>query len=303
MKMELRIDDQVEKKIEVRVTPEDGCVLLGKDEYTATCNYATRYHIMKRAAQRHYVSYSVLYEDIAPCCNPDYMPCKDRFWGCIRSEIFLLHLHILIIVFGLLKVFVHTQYDHIELHLIHAVIETTLACSVVIIRAFLGKEKFHEIKETRLKVEYVRVTSDTRSYAVKVWTFMHFAVSFLLCTVIIGSFVVCYLYLNLGWTILTNNLCVVLATFISNVTLTRLDRMIAQITEDQRKILIHESALLLGELYWAQSRPPNQCRDTRYKVERFLKGLKDTAVFHKPDYIECGEEQQLDIITSVESGV
>lgn len=299
--MEMRIEQPYQPAIEVRIVPDDGCVILGKDDHSCTCDYATRYHIARRDIQCDDVSSHVIYEELLPCCNPSLVSCKDAIWSFMRSEIFLLHMHLLVLLFGVMKAFLHDEFHHRELHLIYAVLETTLACSVLIIRAFVGKDCLQEVKDARLVLEYVKMDADCRGFTLKLWTCIQFVVSFLLSLIIIGSFVLCYLYMNMGWTILSNNVSIAVSVYMSVIIRERISRVVRRIREDLHKIVILESSLLLGEMYWL--RQDDHHKDTRNKVERFLRGLKNTTALQKPVYIDCGEDLCIDIVTNRESGL
>ena len=302
--MEMRIEQPFRPKVEVRIVPDDGCVILGKDEQNCTCDYATRYHIARRHQQCEDINSQVMHEEVLPCCGgPMYLSCKDALWGFMRSEIFLLHLHILVLALGVFKIIVHDDQHHRELHLVHAVLETTFACTILIIRAFIGKDLTQEAKDARLLLEYVKMEpgDSSRSYSVKLGTISQCIISFLLCFIIIGSFVLCYIYQNLGWTILSNNISIAISICMSIVIRERFSRVVNRVREDQHKIVILESALLLGELYWLKQ--DDHHKDTRNKVERFLRGLKNTLHLQKPHYVDCGEDLCIDIVTNRESGL
>ncbi len=195
----------------------------------------------------------------------------------------------------------HVGEEAKDRHLTHAVVETSFACIYVIIKSFLSKEKFHVIKEARMRNEYLRMPSDSRSTLVKVWVFLQFLLGFTLCSCVVTSFVLCYLYDRLGWILLSNQFVMLLSAFLTNLTMHRLSHMISRIKEDQHKIIIHEAALLLGELYWAQTE--GQRHKAKQHVERFCKGLKMSASFYTPEYIKCPEDLDWDIVTHMESGV
>ena len=299
--MEMRIEQPYQPKVEVRIVPDDGCVILGKDEQNCTCDYATRYHIARRHQQCEDINHQVVHEELKPLCSSMYYSCKDSLWGFMRSEIFLLHLHVLVLALGVFKIIVHDDIHHRELHLVHAVLETTFACTILIIRAFIGKDMTQEAKDTRLSLEYVKIEGNSRSYSIKLGTIPQCIISFLLCFVIIGSFVLCYIYKNLGWTILSNNISIAISVCMSIVVRERFSRVTCRIKEDQHKIVILESALLLGEMYWLKQ--DDHHKDTRNKVERFLRGLKNTLNLQKPHYVECGEDLHINIVTNRESGL
>ena len=237
-----------------------------------------------------------------PCCDPEYTStCGGQLWGCLRSELFLFTLQVSALVLGLMKITIHFPEVDRDLHLTHAVLETSFACIFVIIKSFISKEKFHIIKEERLCNEYLKRPGDSRSTPIKIWVFLQFLVGFALCGAAVASFVMCYLYSQMAWIILSNQFIMLFSTFITSLTMARLSHMITRIKEDQHKIIIHESALLLGELYWSQTE--QQRSKAKQHVERFCKGLKLSPSFYRPEYIKCPEDIDWDIVTYMESGV
>ena len=248
--------------------------------------------------------FQVVRDIVSPCCDPEYTStCGGQIWGCLRSELFLFSLQVAALVLGLFKILAYPEVDeeHRDRHLSHAVIETSFACIFVIIRSFVSKEKFHVIKEARMRNEYVRLPNDSRSSMIKVWVYLQFLIGFTMCSCIVASFVLCYLYDRMGWILLSNQFVMLVSSFLTHLTMHRLSHMINRIKEDQHKIIIHESALLLGELYWAQTE--SQRSKAKHHVERFCKGLKMSSSFYRPEYIRCPEDLDWDIVTNMESGV
>ena len=303
MHLNMRLDRRSDRRVDpLRSSPQDGAVLLGKDDGSFEYMYATRIRLASRRIQRERVTNEVFHDILFPCCGPEYgMFWRGRIWGFLRSELFLLAIHVTVITVGMLKIFIHDAISDRELHLTHAVLETILTCVQVIIRSFIGKDKFHEIKDLRLRAEVVLLDGDARSKAIKAWIFFQIFMSFVLCTLAISIFVVCYLYSHLGWIVLSHNTIMIVSTFMSMITLSRLKLMTCKIREDQHKIALHEAALLLTELYCAQTQ--DQKKQVRHRVEQFTKALKESPPFHLPEYVTTLDEFECDVVTARESGV
>ena len=283
------------------LVPIDGCVLLGKDETTATCEYATRYFINDREAQRQLVVHQVLLSNLVPCCAPhDGCGCKERIWGFISSELTLLTLHLACLIIGFLKIFVHTLETHHDIHLMHAVLETVITCTIVIIRAFATRSKFHDIKETRLKFEYMSDGALARSKGLKVWTCVYFLASLLLCALVVGFFVICFLYSHLGWITVTHQAVIIITAFMAKLTMSRYDLMIARIEHDQHTMVLLEGATLLVEQMCAVS--TTQKEDVNSRVGHYLRGLNRSTAFDRPPYISYMDEHDEDNVLN-ETGI
>ena len=261
----------------------DGCVILGKDATGNTCEYATRYHVTDRKAQRREVANRVSLGLLVPFLAPKTCAFKTRIWGVLRSEIVLVQLHILVLIIGYIKAFVHTEETESDLNLMHAILETIIVCQILIIRAIIAKDKFHEIKRRRLKLEYVSVQGAGRSRSVKMWTFAYFASSVLCCLLTVAFFLVCLKYAHLGWTSLPNNILLVTAVFVAKVTMLRYELIIAQIREDHMLIVLLEAKTLLNENICTRTDSRTKGGDSQ--VAHFLQGIKNTPSFDQPYYI------------------
>lgn len=272
------------------LSPLDGCVLLGKDAETATCEYATRYHVSDRELQRQEVVNHVIMDEVVPCCSPSGCAFKERIWGVLRSELILVCMHLTVVTLGFVKAFVHTMEEEHDLHLVHAVLETVITCKILIIRAFAAKEKFHEIKEKRLQLEYVSVEGGTRARSTKIWTFAYFSCSLIMCALVIAFFVVCFKYAHLGWTSLPNNGMIILAVFVARMTMLRYELTIARVQRDHMLLCLLEAKTLLSEQLAAMITA--QTQDVQSRVEHFLRGMNRTSAFDKPPYISCMEETE-----------
>ena len=102
--------------------------------------------------------------------------------------------------------------------------------------------------------------------------------------VAVGCMVAFKFLAHLGWTILSNNFVLVVAMVCAGLVKDRMDRVISMIREDQHKAVLYEANLLLNEAHSAfSSKSPGQYF---YKVNQFLKCLKDTDVFNQPHHIK-----------------
>ena len=118
-----------------------------------------------------------------------------------------------------------------------------------------------------------------------------------LCCVLVVTSVSCMIafkYLaHLGWTILSNNFVLVVAMVCAGVVKDRMDRIIAVIREDQHKAVLYEATLLLKEAHEAfSSKAPGQYF---YKINTFIKSLKQTDLFDRPDHIKVMDKYSSDL--------
>jgi hypothetical protein len=76
--------------------------------------------------------------------------------------------------------------------------------------------------------------------------FLHTAASVLLIIICVGFFFICEFVLKLmTWTILTNNFCMITTTMLSGLLIARVGSTVSLIKEDQHKVIIYESVLII----------------------------------------------------------
>ena len=74
---------------------------------------------------------------------------------CIRSEAFLITLHLTVVVLGALKEASDLREINEDLHLTHSIVETLVTVLVMVIRHVSAWHAFKELKKLRHKVEYI----------------------------------------------------------------------------------------------------------------------------------------------------
>jgi len=282
------------------IAPQEGCLILGKGANRGN-SYLTRFRI-QRSLQREEIAAEVCEESCMPCCLAENRRTWKRFlWICLTCEPFLLTLHMTALILGVLKEALNLRTVDEDLHMIHSIIETFVACLVVVTRIAAVWGSYRTCKRDQRDIEYSERDSlhdDFSSMRRVVVLFTVFAVFLILFAV--AAFLVFYFFAHLGWTILSNNFVLIMVTVTSNLVSERLDSEIAKDKEDQHKAVIYETMLLLTEMAWARTR--EQKEHIYRKVERFCRALRDTEAFSQPHYINCPDEHQpkWDAVTQME---
>jgi len=277
----------------------DGSILLGKEDETNNCIYATRYHIQDRNQQHKSITKDVIMEYLLPCCHGENSN-KDRIIAFFQSDLLLITLHMLVLTIGMIKGLVHPYELFTNIHLLEAVIESVLTSTIILIRAFLGAQKYFDVKQCHMEVENMKEPSN-KFLILKFFSSFQIVASFFLVSLTIVTFITFYTYISLNWTTLVNNFLILISYMLSSIVGHSGNILIQQVSLDQHKVALFESEMLLGELYFAMT--TIQKAQVKHRVECFLKGLKSTPKFNIPSYISCSTKLNDGFVVNMESGV
>ena len=172
---------------------------------------SSRYHI-QHPRQRDMLCEEVLYEDCLPFLDIHKMGSRWRgTWAFLGSEIVLFLLHLLTLILGVVKT---ADPNTIDKALACTVFETIFTCIYVIIRTCDAWLKYEEVKDTLYKVEHVVEKRAVKGWGNKMWLMLYTLSSMCLLAFSMGTFIWFYYHYHLGWTVLTNQitLVVVIAT-------------------------------------------------------------------------------------------
>ncbi len=219
---------------------------------------------------------------------------------CIRAELFLVSLHMLVIVLGVLKEALDLRQVAEDLHFAHSLVETIATVLIIVIRHVSAWHAFKKIKRTRRKTEHVDVDLGikTRSRSLKVQLKCYSVVSVMIALFAVVCFVLFYFLAHLGWTILSNNAALIWIMACDGLLRSRMGAESRLVLEDHRKAVLCEMSLLLKE---ATNAPEGPVRDSvNQRVERFQKAFKDTDCLNQPEYISLPENHQMDQFTTLQ---
>ena len=286
----------------------EGCIVLGTKAQRGN-RYVTRFRIDPVGQQRS-AREGICAKECYPCLrapeeeeeNKNRSRAGKFLWDVVRSEAFLLTLHVSVLILGVLKEALNLREVDEDLHLVHSVVETFVSCNLAIIRIVSA---WHAFKDLRLKRKDFEVISDHHTLPLaglrKALVFFTSVATVLIIGDIIAFFIFKFVPgAHLGWTILTNNALLLYITVSSNQILSRITRELGAIELDHHKAILYETMLLMTEL--SNARDKNQLEEVQSRVDLFYKALRDTAVLSRPDYIECPQSDRphWDAITSME---
>lgn len=263
--------------------PVDGCLVLGRKGPSYTV-YNTRYYINRKEQRRH-GSRDLLLDEWSPCCKYDNQSAPLRaIWSVLRSESFLFFLHALVLSIGVSKECTDLRQRYPEVHFYQSVLETTITCAHICIRLMVVWIEFHAVKKQLVEVEYVDVEASVRGKHFNKYLLLYviFAVSAAgTCWIAFGIF---HVASHLGWTVLVNNLFILSNNAVVILIKHRLTLMYFRTKEDDHKVALFETVLLLRESFLLRGDEERQ--DYLNRVERFLTAFKNTPYFNQPDHIQ-----------------
>ena len=287
-------------------TPRDGSVFIGKGGPDKNV-YHTRFRI-NRKAQRHHLSRAVFKESCTPCLvseekSEDERSCGRLAWQLISSEAVIFTLHIIVLSLGVAKEALDLRVVAEDVHLAHSLVETFITCLVIVIRVCGVRQLYMTIKQHVIQVEYVSDPHSTQIHGRKMvlWLRVIYALGGFLILLSVACFILFYFLVHLGWTILSNNFCLLLITVTTNLFQDRLSLVMSKIREDQHKAVIYETILLLKESY-AAAADPIKHKEYFQKAQDFTLAVAETELFTKPDhiFIDNNSLHKMDDITNMQ---
>ena len=158
-------------------------------------------------------------------------------------------------------------------------------------------EGFKALRGDRVSLEYVDGDSGLRMPRLRRVLIGFTIFGCILLGGALTAFIMFYFLAHLGWTILTNNFCIIVMTALSGILTARIDAELEGIKQDQHKAIICETVMLLSES--ANAVDGEERQKLNEKIERFCKSLRDTVMFERPDYITV-PHTQLNLITQLQ---
>ena len=214
---------------------------------------------------------------------------SDGCFSILQSRLTLLLLQMAVFITSVFKLL--TAHSQVLL----TVTELCGAVAFVVISSFqVGKhfetETYSRKTHAGRTYEYTRGVQTESCVPIRLSSFprhlfLYHIKSFVLCTTLLATVIVCGVLHRLNWTCLSTNICLMLEVLISNVTAVQLEKLASQIKQDQMKVLLLESLLiqqeLLGEGPYVTS--------VSEKARKFYKGVQHTDAYKDLclSYFEC----------------
>ena len=261
--------------------PADGSLVLGKGTDTS---YVTRYKIV-REKQRELIQEDMELDLVPFCFASQRKSCLGTVWLFVKSEPFLLTMHLTALVFSVLKRTIRDVEIDANLELVHACLETFVAVMSLVIRIASGHEKFHEEKVVRKEIEHL--PDSGRTHTLKRMMKIFYIVGVLLILLLLTSLGLLIAFDKLHWTIVTTNFALIVGGIGGNLVMQRLQGMVSKIIEDQHKAIIYESMLLLKDCV---DQPRSVALTER--IKKFCKSVENTELLKNHGHIDKDPDNQ-----------
>ncbi len=264
------------------------------NEGTGT-RYSTRYHI-NHGLQRQELGREIVMESCAPCCvtQKERRKCSMALYEFVSAEAFLLTLHLTAVILGVVKEAMDMRTYAEDLEMAHSLAEIVVTVLLIVLRIVQAYRRFAELKDNAYELEYISPDEvqeeDVRGKGLKRWLNGITLLGVLLILLAVACFVAFYFLVHLGWTVLSNQFCLVVFLVVANLYSERVAEALGRIKQDQHRAVLLESLLLLNEARLAYSK---QEMDKYFSaVEKFERAVKDTEMMKQPEHILLEEEEK-----------
>ena len=249
-----------------------------------SATYRTK-HTIDRRAQARYIGRRSLLSHCLPCCFQEGRCHKSAYQlgTCVRDWLQSVALPVIISIvvlsLGVTKEALDLRQSNPDLHKACTIIETCSACLHVIMQSVYIATCQSQSRRINLQLisKSTKLTKDRFEPWIK--TYLVFAITILV--LIISCYFLFLHILHHGWTVLSNNLCLILMTTTTTIYSRRINYQISLLKEDELLLALLEALHLLEE-----SRGANALGSVFVAVEEFKQALQRSDLFKVPRYIQ-----------------
>ena len=262
--------------------PKDGCLVLGREDPEGM-TYNTRYRIYRKAARKG-MTLNIIDKTCLPCrMTTNRTTVEKAFWAILRSEVFLLGAHLIMLILGVSKQCTDMRNTDPERYFYQSLAEVILATVIIGIRTGSVWTAFHVLKKPIVLIEHVERHASVRGKSLRkhVVFYVVFGAAAGILNLLI--FILLHTQQHLGWTILTNNAFVVSSFVISRLVKERLEAIAWRAQIDEHVVALYESVLLLKEAF--VHRTVEHKKDYYDRLDRFLNAFSNTSLFCMPPHV------------------
>ena len=275
-----------------------GQLILGSDSNAIT-PYTTRYRMNRKG------------NDLSPCkdaCVRSMLPCatRDNRTVCVdcltaflRSEVFLIAVHIIAVAIGVIKQCLPVIAENEKLLFVLTVFETVTCIACILLRVFAVYNEYKDINDALMRLESSENCQEPiYSKSVRIWSVIFTLLSTLIIFLVLAAFILFHMNLHVGWTILTTFTSLIIAQSFHHVLKARNDHVLFRITLDHLHMVLAESSMFLKEGLcfkgWVN-------QDFLLRCRHFVLAYDVTREFRRPERIDVCEADQLCISLNVSS--
>jgi len=127
------------------------------------------------------------------------------------------------------------RHNHASLHIVNSIIEAVATLLVVIVLTLNTRMGYAKACEAMERLEHFDPDQDAHLRSIKTWMWSVVASGFVLIGVCIGCFLLFYFFSHLGWTILSNQSCIIISSVSFGVYASRVTTAVYKINMDLHK--------------------------------------------------------------------
>lgn len=252
--------------------------------------YATQFTV-DRAAQKRRLARHVFIANCFPCIVAEKTTVLTLLRDFLRSVAMPVTLHLLVLSLGVVKECLNMRQRNAYLHKVYTIMETCVACVEVIMQvAFITtlyaetrKINMHSISTSTVTASDSGASSRFQK-GVATWVKVYVVFASLLVVFMATSYFVFLYTVHHGWTVLSNNACLIVITASTIIHQRRLTRQSMQLREDEHKLALCEAFHLLDESHMGR-------KDVYVRADVFKGELASSPLFTVPDYIHLSEDR------------
>ena len=126
--------------------------------------------------------------------------------------------------------------------------ETLVTIYLITIRTTTGWRSYYSYKRSAYQLFNSTDKHVVKGRSLKLWLWLYTFGAFFLGVGCVGGFIVCFFYEGFGWTVLTNQFCLIVILAMSDLFLARVTMAMARYREDYMKTVIHDGAWLIDDV-------------------------------------------------------
>jgi len=122
------------------------------------------------------------------------------------------------------------------LHFAHSMVETVATFLILVIQMLNTRMGYVKVRQAVETLEHFNPEDNAQLRSIKTWMWSSVAAGFVLIGICVGCFIAFYAYVHLGWTVLSNQICIVTCLVLFGLYSSRVVTAVNKIYLDQHKV-------------------------------------------------------------------
>jgi len=123
-----------------------------------------------------------------------------------------------------------------DLHFVHSIIEISFTLFVIILHMLNARMGYVSIRQAVQRLERFDPDTDRNLRSVKTWMWLLVVVGVLHVVICVAFFLAFNVYLHLGWTVLSNQTCILSMNTLSGLYASLMTTTVVKIKDDQQQV-------------------------------------------------------------------